>query len=99
MPLLYGDCKVTALSDNQLVVERTYFRKNVIFLFNTANSDLEFDLSNFIDAKSFLWVKELDINKIQNNGSQEMVNDKNYIDRNSRKVLVKSEQFVILTLQ
>ncbi len=99
MPLLYGDCKVTALSDNQLIVERTYFRKRVIFLFNTANSDLEFDLSNFIDAKSFLWVKELDINKIQNNGSQEMVNDKNYIDRNSSKVLVKSEQFLILTLQ
>jgi glycosidase len=99
LPLLYGDCKVTALSDNQLVVERTYFRKNVIFLFNTANSDLEFDLSNFIDAKNFIFVRELDINKIQNNRSQEIVNDKNYINRNSRKVLVKSEQFEILTLQ
>ena len=99
MPLLYGDCKIYAPSENQLIVERNYFRKRVIFLFNTANSDLEFDLSNFIDAKSFLWVKELDINKIQNNGSQEMVNDKNYIDRNSSKVLVKSEQFVLLTLQ
>jgi glycosidase len=99
MPLLYGDCKIYAPSENQLIVERNYFRKRVIFLFNTANSDLEFDLSNFIDAKSFLWVEELDINKIKNNGSQEMVNDKNYIDRNSSKVLVKSEQFVILTLQ
>jgi cyclomaltodextrinase / maltogenic alpha-amylase / neopullulanase len=94
MPLLYGDCKVIAPSENQLIVERNYFGKKVLFLFNTSSSDTEFDLSNFIDGNS-----KLDGVDLNNNNSLYPLKLNIYqTNRNliSKKLLVKSEDFVIL---
>ena len=94
MPLLYGDCKVTTPSDNQLIVERNYFGKKVIFLFNSSTVDTEFDLTNFIDGKS-----KLDGVDLNNDNSLYPLKLNIYkTNRNllSKKLLVKNEQFVIL---
>jgi hypothetical protein len=94
MPLLYGDCKVTTPTDEQLIVERNYFGKKVIFLFNTSTSDTEFDLTNLIDNNSKLGGVDLNNNNslyplkfniYESNGKQI-----------SKKLLVKNEHFVIL---
>jgi len=94
MPLLYGDCKVTTPTDNQLIVERNYFGKKVIFLFNSSTVDTEFDLTNFIDGKS-----KLDGVDLNNDNSLYPLKLNIYkTNRNllSKKLLVKNEQFVIL---
>jgi len=94
MPLLYGDCKVTTPSDNQLIVERNYFGKKVIFLFNSSTVDTEFDLTNFIDGKSKL--DGVDLNNDNSLYPLKLNIYKTNGNLLSKKLLVKNEQFVIL---
>ena len=93
MPLLYGDCKVAALSENQLIVERNYFGKKVIFLFNTSSTDTEFDLTNLVGNNSKLDGVDLNNNSLYPLKLNIYQTNGNLI---SKKLLVKKEHFVIL---
>lgn len=46
MCLQYGDCKVFTISPTVLVIERSYFRSKIQFIFNT--SDQNFDLEKYM---------------------------------------------------
>jgi hypothetical protein len=81
-----------APSENQLIIERNYFGEQLIFLFNTSESEMEFDLSNFTNVKDFIFANEVVIN---HNGIKEIGKYDSSINRTSLKVKVKSDQFLI----
>lgn len=95
LPLLYGDCKVTAPSENQFIIERNYFGKKIIFLFNTSSADTEFDLTNFINGNKKLDGIDLNNNSLYPLKLNIYKSNGNLI---SKKLLVKSEHFIILNL-
>ena len=66
--LQYGDCEVSSLSDNLMKVERNYFGKKIVFIFNTSNkavnldsellrSDKNMPIINRIEPESFVYFK------------------------------------------
>lgn len=58
--LQYGDCEVKCLSDNLLKIERNYFGKKIVFIFNTSNQAVNLDSEIFEKDKNMPIIKQID---------------------------------------